>query len=68
VPVGQRSSIAFIISSAHRTASAIALIVAGTLRPASAGLKVRITPSYSHAGSALENLGTVRKRSDYCTT
>ena len=35
LPAGQRSSIAFIISSAHRTASAIALIVAGTLFPPS---------------------------------
>jgi hypothetical protein len=25
-------------------------------------------PSYSHTGSALENLGTVRNRADYCTT
>ena len=32
---GQRSSIAFIISSAHRTASAIALTVAGTFFPPS---------------------------------
>jgi hypothetical protein len=30
LPAGRRSSIAFMISSAHRTASAIALIVAGT--------------------------------------
>ena len=35
LPVGQRSSIAFMISSAHRTASAIALMVAGTLFPPS---------------------------------
>ena len=34
-PAGQRSSIAFMISSAHRTASAIALTVAGTLFPPS---------------------------------
>jgi len=33
--MGQRSSIAFMISSAHRTASAIALMVAGTLFPPS---------------------------------
>ncbi len=33
--MGHRSSIAFMISSAHRTASAIALIVAGTLFPPS---------------------------------
>jgi len=33
--VGQRSSIAFMISSAHCTASAIALTVAGTLFPLS---------------------------------
>ncbi len=35
LPAGQRSSIAFMISSAHRTASAIALIVAGSLFPPS---------------------------------
>jgi hypothetical protein len=35
LPAGHRSSIAFMISSAHRTASAIALIVAGTLFPPS---------------------------------
>ncbi len=35
LPAGQRSSIAFMISSAHRTASAIALMVAGTLFPPS---------------------------------
>jgi hypothetical protein len=34
-PVGNRSSIAFIISSAHLTASAIAFIVAETFRPPS---------------------------------
>jgi len=34
-PAGHRSSIAFRISSAHRTASAIALTVAGTLFPPS---------------------------------
>jgi hypothetical protein len=33
--VGQRSSIAFMISSAQRTASAMALTVAGTLFPPS---------------------------------
>jgi len=35
LPAGQRSSIAFMISSAHRTASAIALTVAGTFFPPS---------------------------------
>jgi hypothetical protein len=35
LPAGQRSSIAFMISSAHRPASAIALIVAGILFPPS---------------------------------
>jgi len=35
LPAGQRSSIVLMISSAHRTASAIALIVAGTLLPPS---------------------------------
>jgi len=34
-PAGHRSSIAFMISSAQRTASAIALTVAGTLFPPS---------------------------------
>ena len=35
LPAGHRSSIAFMISSAHRTASAMALSVAGTLFPPS---------------------------------
>jgi hypothetical protein len=35
LPAGHRSSIAFMISSAHRTASEIALMVAGTLLPPS---------------------------------
>jgi hypothetical protein len=43
---GQRSSIAFMISSAHRTASATALTVAGTFFPPSNCLGI-----YAHSMS-----------------
>jgi hypothetical protein len=57
LPAGQRSSIAFMISSAHRTASAIALIVAGTLLPPSNCASLRaarmLAADQQHAFAAL---------------
>jgi hypothetical protein len=54
--LGQRSSIAFMISSAHRTASAIALMVAGTRFPPSNCASLRAlsskTPAENGFGAA----------------